>query len=353
MRRPSLKCIFSIVLTAAGSISAFAQGVYTQHNLVSDLPGVADRVDPTLQNAWGIVQVPSGIWWVNANGSGLSKVYDPTGALVPNINPVMVPAAGGGPGTPTGIVLNTTTNFQLGPSAPAIFMFGTEDGTISGWNPGVDAHNAVIKVNNSPAAVYKGIALGVMSGQTVLYAANFRGGTVDVFDTNFHPVTLPMGAFQDPQVPAGFAPFNVQNVDGDIYVTFAMQDMDKHDDVAGAGNGYVDHFSTTGTLIGRLQHGNWMNSPWAVVHAPSGFGTLSGKILVGMFGSGQIAAFDPQTGNFQGLMIGTNSMPLTINGLWGLQFSGSVLFFGAGINDEADGLFGIIASSFGRGLSIP
>jgi uncharacterized protein (TIGR03118 family) len=289
---------------------------------------------------------------VNANGSGLSIVYDSSGAPAPAANPIAVtiPAPGGsGTSAPTGIVFNGSMDFQLVPAKPALFLFATEDGTIAGWNNTVSMSTAVIKVNLSPAAVYKGLTLGTMGGQNVIYAANFRGGTVDVFNKNFAPMTLPAGAFQDTSLPAGYAPFNVQNIAGSIFVTYAQQDAAKHDDVAGPGFGYVDRFTAAGVLITRFEHGNWLNSPWGVTQAPGNFGKLSQRLLVGNFGSGQIAAFNLESGKFQSMMNGQNGSPITIDGLWGLKFGNgagagpsNVLFFAAGIQDEAHGLFGTL-----------
>ena len=368
MRHVSLNCmvsstlaLFACSLTAAwcGDNKGNGNGnngadVYIQHNLVSDLMGMADHTDPNLVNAWGIGHSPTGPWWVNANGTGFSIIYDGTGALVPSITPVMIPAPDGSAGAPTGIAFNSSMDFQLGPAMPAFFLFATEDGTILGWNPMVDAHHAVIKVNHSPAAVYKGITLGQMDGHSALYVANFRGGTVDAFDSMFNPMALPFGAFRDPQIPAGFAPFNVQNINGSIFVTYAMQDAQKHDDVAGPGHGYVDQYSPSGVLMNRLEHGDWLNSPWGVVMTSGNFGKLSQKLLVGNFGSGQIAAYNLDSGKFQSMMNAPNGQPLTIDGLWGLKFgngatagSSDLLFFAAGIQSESHGLFGTLSPSKG------
>lgn len=209
--------------------------------------------------------------------------------------------------------------------------------------------NAVLKVDNFPAAVYKGATLGRLDNQNLLYVANFRGGTVDVFDENFNPVTLAAGAFTDTTLPAGFAPFNVQNIKGFIFVTYALQDADKHDDVAGPGNGFVDVFTSAGKLVLRLQHGDWMNSPWGVVLTPHDFDKFKDHILIGMFGSGNIAAFDFKTGAFDALLKNQFGDPFAIKGLWGLGFGNgatagpkNVLFFAAGIDGEAHGLFGTI-----------
>jgi len=341
-----------VAATLALAVPAFGEHSYVQHNLVSDLPGMADRTDTNLVNPWGLVHSSTSPWWLNANGTGLSLVYNGAGAAFPAASPLVVavpPPGATGTSAPTGIVFNGSTDFQLATGLPARFLFATEDGTISGWNPAVDPANAVIKVNNSPGAVYKGLATGVLNGQNVLYAANFRGGSVDVFDTNFSPVALPTGAFMDDRVPAGYGPFNVQIVGGMVFVTFAKQDAALHDDVAGAGLGYVDAFSASGTLLMRLEHGPWLNSPWAVAMAPAGFGKLSGKLLVGNFGSGQIATFDAKEGEFEGMMRGSRGRPITIDGLWGLGFGNgansgpaTTLYFTAGIQGEAHGLFGTL-----------
>lgn len=366
MRHASLNCILSyafVVFTCSVPVAHCADGndgpgVYVQHNLVSDIGGMANHTDTNLVNAWGIEHSPAGPWWVNANGAGLSIIYDARGAPVPAVDPVMIPAPGGGTGTPTGIAFNGSMDFQLAPVMPALFLFVTEDGTVLGWNPLVDAHNAVIKVDNSPAAVYKGATLGQIGAHLLLYVANFRGGTVDVFDSNFHFAAAFTGAFHDSSIPAGFAPFNVQNIDGSIFVTYAKQDAQRHDDVHGRGMGYVDQFTLQGRLVNRLEHGDWMNSPWGIVKAPSNFGQLSGHLLVGNFGSGQIAVFDAESGKFQSMMNRPNGNPVTIDGLWGLKFgngtaagAANVLFFAAGIQHESHGLFGTLSPARSGAIS--
>lgn len=343
------------------SIRAANDSFYNQNNLVSDLNGGMQKI---LVNAWGLDASPNGPWWVNANGTGLSIVYDSNGAPFPTNQPLVVtiPSANGtDTGTPTGIVynvFNTTGDFTVGSGQAAVFIFATEDGTISGWNPAAAATTAIVKVRTTNG-VYKGLAIGQISGTTnkLIYAANFRSGAVDVFDTNFapaNPAILATNAFRDLTLPAGYAPFNVQNINGSLYVTFALQDSEKHDDVAGAGNGYVDQFTLDGTLVKRLQHGNWLNSPWGVALAPFNFGEMSGRLLVGNFGSGQIASFDPQSGNFQGMMLSHGNHPVTIDGLWGIKFGNgftagpmNVLFFAAGIDGESHGLFGTLTAKHG------
>lgn len=352
MIRPlHLFLIFSIFLCLASTSSAQQ---YQQTNLVSDITGLAKTTDPNLVNSWGLTSSSTSPWWVSDNGTGVTTLYNGTGQPIP-INPptnfvtIPLPLGQTGTATPTGTVFNGSSDFEVSPGNPARFIFVTEDGTISGWNPVVDQKNAVLKVDQSPSAVYKGVTLGQMGGANFLYVANFRGGTVDVFDAKFSPVSLPSGAFSDPSLPAGFAPFNVQNINGMIFVAFAKQDSKKHDDVAGPGFGFVDVFDTAGNWLMSLKHGRWMNSPWGLTMAPADFGMFSNDILVGNFGSGRIAAFDRVHGNFHGLLRGDHGLPITIDGLWALRFGNdhaagpsTTLFFTAGIDDENHGLFGTI-----------
>lgn len=326
---------------------------YNQTNLVSDVPGLAQITDPNLVNSWGIAHPPAGPWWVADNGMGVSTLYNGTGVPFPPGNPLIVtippPQGGSSPSTPTGIVFNSGSDFEVAPGKPAAFIFVTEDGTISAWNRTVDPNNATLKVDNSPGAVYKGATIAKKGNMNVLYVANFSGGTVDVFDTNFNKVTLTAGAFTDKRIPSGFAPFNVQNIEGKIFVSFAQQDAEKHDNTNGPGLGFVDIFDPDGNLLMRLKHGNWMDAPWGITLAPSDFGKFSEHLLIGNFGSGQIAAFDPESGNFNGFLNGLDGKPISIEGLWGLGFGNGAnagpvnsLFFAAGINDEQHGLFGTI-----------
>jgi uncharacterized protein (TIGR03118 family) len=321
------------------------QDRYVQTNLVSGVIGLAAHTDPDLVNAWGIASSATSPWWVNSAGKGLSILYDGTGTPFPINSPLKVAIPPLGSSIPTGIVFNNTTDFPVDTGRPAAFLFSTINGTIAGWNPSVLPATAVTKVT-TPGAVYTGLTLGQINGANVLYAANFRSGNVDVFDANFMPLSLPSGAFQDPTLPAGFAPFNVQNIGGSVFVTYA--EPIPGGEVKGPGLGFVDRFSSSGVLQLRLQHGDWMNAPWGIAMAPpSGFGVMSGRLLVGQFGGDQIASFDPQTGQFLGLMLGTNGSPVQIDGIWGIRFgndstagSSHELFFAAGIDDEEHGLFG-------------
>src|SRR6266404_2109322 len=358
---------------------------YSQKNLVSDISqpnnadGTAVLVDPNLKNPWGLTRSSGSPWWIGNNNSGTSSLFSGAGSPI-NIfteaggvpgNFVVVPPPGFAPAgtqsTPTGVVFNgSPTDFLLGKGTPAgksaAFIFATEDGTISGWNPTVNllpggsppSPNAVLEVDNSDngsnrGAVYKGMTSGEIDGKKFLYVTNFRSARIEVYDTNFHRVRLGEEAFESDRVPHGFAPFNVQNIGGSLFVTYAKQDSLAHDDVAGDGLGFVDIFSTTGKFQGRLEHGDWMNAPWGVVWTPRVFGEFSNVILVGNFGSGKIAAFNGFSKKFIGFVRNPDNSILTIGGLWSLTFgnngsagSSDTLFFTAGGADELHGLFGTL-----------
>jgi len=332
---------------------------YKQTNLVSDMPGVAATTDPNLVNAWGMSRGSTTPWWVSDNGTGVATLYTGTGSPVSLV--VTIPAGTSGQtGTPSGQVFNGTTDFEVAPGFPAKFIFVTEDGTVSAWNPGVKATQAVIKLNTKGASGFKGIAMATVGNpqgvhSNYLYIADFHRGRVLVLNSKWQRATFGDNddddSFVDERLPAGFAPFNVQNIGGRIYVAFAMQDSAKHDDVPGAGLGYVDVFSTQGRLLQRLQHTDWMNAPWGITQAPTDFGANSHDILVGQFGSGNILAFDPVTGNFMGPLYGTDNKPIMIDGLWGLSFGNdgnaglaTALYFTAGPDDESHGLFGTLTA---------
>ncbi len=352
--RLSALVTISLGLVSATATPAVAQH-YKQTDLVSDQSGVATFMDPNLVNPWGLSRSSGSPWWVSDNGTGLSTLYDGTGAAKALV--VTVPTGDSSisnTGTPTGTVFNGGTGFALAAGKPALFMFVTEDGTISGWNPGVDPTNAVIMVNTKSESVFKGAALAsttTRSGATAtfLYAADFRRGRVQVYDSAFHRVSEMEDAFRDEDIPDGFAPFNIQNIGGDLYVTFAKQDAKKHDEVDGAGLGYVAVFTPSGRLVRRFEHGAWLNGPWALALAPGDFGIYSHDLLVGQFGSGNIAVYDPATGRFKGLLQDVTGNPITIDGLWALSFgsgggSGSAtsLYFSAGSDGEQHGLFGTV-----------
>ncbi len=334
---------------------------YEQHNLVSDMPGLAGLTDPNLVNPWGIAYGPTTPFWIADNHSGASSIYDGNG--VQTRTAVTIPTAAGGapPASPTGIVFNSTTDFIVGPNQPAKYIFATEDGTISAWGSGT---SAVLKVDLSTSgAVYKGLALAGSEGKKYLYAANFSTGRVDVFDANFTPVAL-AGAFTDPNLPAQFAPFNIQNVGGKLYVTYALPDAAHHDDVSGPGNGYVNVFDASGQLIKRLVSQGPLNSPWGIALAPAGFGGFSGALLVGNFGDGRINAFKPATGEWLGALEDAKGKLIEIEGLWGLTFGNGTkagnthsLYFTAGIsgggNVEDHGLFGRVVPTVPNRVETP
>lgn len=324
-------------------------GHYVQTNLVSDVPGLAAATDPHLVNPWGLSASATSPWWVADNGTGLSTLYNGAGAIQALV--VTVPNLAGetDPSAPTGTVFNgTATDFLVAPGRPSRFLFCTEAGTIVGWNSGT---TGVQMVNNSGSAVYKGLALAQMGGANHLYAANFQTGKVDVFDRTFAPVTLSPWAFRDPHLPRGYAPFNVQAIGGSIYVAYAKTEAGSIEEVQGPGKGFVNIYSPDGTLLKRLQHGAWFNAPWGVALAPADFGRFSNMILVGQFGSGKIAAFDPATGKFRGFLRSERHRPIRIEGLWAIAFGNganagptNTLYFAAGIDDEAHGLFGSLTA---------
>jgi uncharacterized protein (TIGR03118 family) len=334
---------------------------YKPTNLVSDIMGMAPVFDPNLKNPWGLTRSPGGSpFWVANNNSGTSTLYDGSGNPFPPPSKggplvVTVPPPGFALGTqsaPTGVVFNgSPTDFLIAPGVSAHFIFATEDGTISGWAGG---QNAVLVVDNSDkgsanGAVYKGATSGEINGKKYLYVTNFRSAKVEVYDTNFKRVHLGEEAFDADHIPRGFAPFNIQNIGGTLFVTYAKQDAPRHDDVAGAGLGFVEIFTTDGKHIGHLQHGDWFNAPWGVVWTTRDFGEFSNAILVGNFGSGWIAAFNGFTYKFMGFVKAPDDSILTIDGLWSLTFANdgtaglaNTLYFTAGINAEQDGLFGMI-----------
>jgi uncharacterized protein (TIGR03118 family) len=326
-------------------------GAFHQINLVSNIPGMAQLTDPDLKNAWGLAAGPTTPLWVADNGTDKATIYP--GAV--NGSPITkaglsVDIPGG---EPTGQVFNPTSGFVVndgaGHSGPALFLFSSESGHITGWNPAVPPPPPSTTAQNgatSADAVYKGLALAFRGGEPFLYATDFHNGRVDVFDSHFAPVTTP-GGFTDSHIPAGFAPFGIQEIGGFLVVSYAKQDADAEDDVKGPGNGFVDVFTPGGFLLKRLAAHGALNSPWGLVLAPSGFGRFSHALLVGNFGDGRINAYSPFSGRFLG-PLSSKQGPITIDGLWGLRFGNGVtggprdLLFSAGPNDEADGLLGEI-----------
>jgi uncharacterized protein (TIGR03118 family) len=418
LRRLSIPSLVAFALVATGSLTyagttaeaaagGTTSGTVLQTNLVSDLPGVAAVQDPNLVNSWGISESGASPFWISDNNAGVTTLYQvPSGGTV-SVNPLVVniptPVASTG-GTPTGTVFNIgpTGSFQvtglnksgLTASAPALFLFDTEDGTIVGWNPAIDpagkfagpgglSADAAIAVDNSgnnftnpdpsqqTGAVYKGLAIatsgtpiiaGDANSTALLYATNFRVGTVEVYDTHFNPVAgLPAGAFSDPAMPAGYAPFNVQVLNGQVYVSYARQNAVRHDDAAGPHRGFVDVFNLDGSpgLPGgnvRLVTRGPLDSPWGLAIAPEGFAGVSAGgdpvLLVGNFGDGLINAFDASTGAELGQLDDPDGEPIQIDGLWALKVGNggnggdhNTVYFTAGPFGESHGLFGSLSTA--------
>ena len=347
-----LRHYFGGLALAALLIAAPAHATYIQTNLVTD-DGVGNTTaDPNLINPWGMAASATSPIWVSDNGTGLASLYNGAGdtqALV-----VTVPHALGGnaPSTPTGQVFNGGSEFN-----GDRFIFATADGTISGWR-GALGTNAELLVDNSPSgAGYKGLAIADIAGDTYLYAADFSGGKIDVMKGAGAPGIT--GNFTDPNLPSGYAPFNIQYIGGNLVVTYAKQDATGMDDIAGPGNGFVDVFDTNGNLIKRLVSGGALNSPWGVALAPIDFGQFSNALLVGNSGDGIINAYDFLTGNLLGSLDDITNNPITIDGLRALSFGNggnggltNELFFTAGPNDGANGLLGKITSDSMSG-SVP
>ena len=347
---------------------------YLVHNLVADAASTAnpaaDFIDPRLVNAWGIAASAAGPFWTCDGGTGLSTIYtvndtNATALGTPNATTQpTVPGAGGDPtGVCTGIVSNTvpaTTPPTFPVTAPgkaavaASFIFVTQDGVLSAWASGASATQAFVERDNSATAAYKGLAL-VTTPVVELYAANFEAGTIDVFDAQFNTITLASGSFTDPAIPAGFAPFKIQNLGGKLYVAYAKQDVYKQLDVAGVGNGYVDVFDATGKLLQSLVAGgtgSLLNSPWGLAIAPASFGKFANDLLVGNFGDGLINAYNPTTGAFVGTLQDASGSNIAIQGLWALTFGNGgsggdkdTLYFTAGPGQQQHGLLGSISAN--------
>jgi uncharacterized protein (TIGR03118 family) len=336
-----------ILLTnTTGIVRGDSINAYVQTNLTSDLPGIASHQDPNLVNPWGIVAGPTTPFWINDNGTGLSTLYNGSGTPQSLVVNIPSPNVSSNPGAPTGIVFNSTPGF-----GGARFIFATEDGTITAWSSGTSAS---LQVTSPGGSVYKGLAIGNNGTGNFLYAANFGLNQIDVFDSSFHPAAL-SGGFTDPALPADYAPFNIENMDGKLYVTYALQDAGRHDDVPGSGHGYIDVYDLSGNLLQRFTSQGGLDSPWGLTRASSDFGAFSGDLLVGNFGDGKINAYDPVNGAFMGTLDDSAGLPIAIDGLWGLAFGNgaqgqdrNTLYFTAGIagpdNIEDHGLFGSITT---------
>jgi len=371
---PTLAAVF--LASYIGATAAANAGGYAETDLVANKPQLTDKngivhtpkfVDANLVNAWGIAESATSPFWVSDNGSGKATLYNTAGQPQPLV--VSIPAPGGGSGTPTGAAFNGDPNaFKISGVAStdcttrvtqaARFLFATEDGTIVGWNQSVNPPEhcvvgkgstyGIIAVDNSAGgAVYKGLAIATKGNDTFLYATDFHGGRVEAYHTDFKAAF----EFTDPKLPGSYAPFNVVPIDVrgtiELFVTFAVQNSEGHDDVAGEGHGIVDVFDLTGQMLRRFaQHGQ-LNSPWGVALTPAGFGTLGGALWIGNFGNGHINAFNLQTGELLDKVRTPKGQALVIDGLWAIRFGNggngglaNTLYFTAGPNDEKDGLFG-------------
>jgi uncharacterized protein (TIGR03118 family) len=365
----------ALLVAAAGFLGAQTSSAppnnYLVHNLVSDLANIADHQDKNLVNPWGVAFGATPFWAGN-NGTGTATLYGGTGAPIALV--VTIPQAGnaGTAGPVTGVIFNTFASnanaFDVQTGKPSLFMFCSEDGVISGWNQTVSGTKASILFDNSKSgAVYTGCTLGGTAAAPYLFAANFNAGTVDVYDANLNLNPAPYGqssgpqpfsgsaSFANPAIPAGFAPYNVQNINGTLYVTYAKQDAQKHVSVGGPGNGYVAMFNLNGTLIANLVSEGPLNSPWGMAIAPSNFGLFPGALLVGNFSDGKINAFNAITGAVLGTLDDTTGNPIAIPGLWSLNFGGGsqsedpgTLYITAGIgggpNNDPVESHGLLAS---------
>jgi uncharacterized protein (TIGR03118 family) len=365
---------------------------YTQSNLVSNTLGVAPVTDPQLINPWGLSRSSGSPWWISDNATGLSTLYNGAGAKQSLI--VTIPQADPNnkntpTGSPTGTIANSSpTDFLLAPGKPAAFLFSTIDGTIAGWNPTVaiaqgaapPSTQAVTVVKTTDGSSYTGLTSAFIDGKRYLYAANFTKGRVDVYDNAFQPVNLSKGhfdedssdhnghssedSFVDERLPRSYVPFNVQAIGNNIVVTYVLHEEGSRFETDGPGLGFVDIFTSTGQLLQRLEHGDWLNAPWGVALAPLDFGRFSHDLLIGQFAgggetesSGFIAAYDLTTGKFDGLLQDASGKPLAINGIWALS-PGNVspnnddaaaapaaqMYFTAGPNHGSGGLFGYLTA---------
>ena len=368
-----LRIVFYSAFALAIGAAAFAQN-YTQTKLVSNTSGVAAVTDPQLVNAWGLARTSGSAWWVADNATGVATLYNGPGMKQSLV--VTIPAADPAnkkTGAPTGTISNSSpTDFLLAPGKAAVFIFATADGTIAAWNPNValaqgaapPSTHAVTVVKTTDGSAYTGLTSGFIESKPYLYAANFAKGRVDVYDNAFHPVDLDgeKEPFVDELLPRDFVPFNVQNIGNDIVVTYAFHQPGAQFETDGPGLGYVDIYSTTGQLLQRLEHGNWLNAPWGVALAPLDFGRFSHNLLVGQFAgggttesSGFIAAYDLATGKFEGLLQDASGATLAINGIWALSPANvspssadpdaapaAEVYFTAGPNKGEGGLLGYL-----------
>ena len=355
--QPLFVCLTAFLLSLVLLPRAFPQGTptgnaYLQHNLVADQPGIADVTDPNLVNPWGLFASSSSPFWVSDEATGLATLYTSNGSIN-STKPTIPTAKGATTGSPTGGIFNGTGGFLVQGKVPN-FIFVTEDGTVSAWASAVTAAAAQLMVDNSAGgAVYFGLAVNstTTTATPLLYAANFHSGTIDVFDTNFKAVPMP-GAFVDPSVPAGYAPFNIQNIGGKLYVMWGLQNAKQNFAVSGVGNGAVSIFDLSGKLLQHVATGGPLNAPWGVAVAPATFGAFAGDLLIGNFGDGAINAFNPTTGAALGALQDQNGNTIHLPGLWALLFGNggsggdpNLLYFTAGAAAQNHGLLGSLQAA--------
>jgi uncharacterized protein (TIGR03118 family) len=344
--------VIALPLTTTRNPRAAAREFFHQTNLVSDQPGVALIQDSNLVNPWGISMSGTSPFWVANNGTGTATLYagDVNGSpLTRNQLVVTIPG-----GSPTGTVFNSTPDFVVhsgAASGRALFLFASQVGIVSGWNSTVPAAGSTqAQVGGTNDAVYTGLAIGQATTATgtanYLYAADFEHKKIDVYDTTFQIVTLE-GSFADPNIPDSYSPFNIQNIGGKLYVTYAQQNHKEPDEETDHGSGFVDVFDTSGNLLQRLIEGNHLKAPWGLAHAPAEFGAFSNALIVGNFGDGQLHAFGLDSGQYLGELKDESGKPVVIDGLWGITFGNggnggdrNALYFAAGPDDETHGLFG-------------
>lgn len=355
LKATAILALASLAVVSVSVINADAATpfFYKQTNLISDQAGKAALPDPNLINAWGMAFQPGGAIWVNDNGTGVATLYDGLGVIQSLVVTIAPPIGAEPPTTPTGIVADAFNKNSPGNNfAGDVFIFATEDGTISGWQPSLGKESAIRRDNSTDGAIYKGLAQGVtQDGRPHIYATDFHNGAIDVFDAAYNPVNL-SGNFFDPFLPRGYAPFGIANIDGRLFVSYALQDRDKEDDAKGLGHGFIDVFTTDGMLLRRFSSRGLLNSPWGMAIAPDNFGIVSGDLLVGNQGDGHIVAFDPATGASRGYLLtrtGFRVKPLVIDGLWAIidgdgakNAPADTMFFCAGPNGEHHGLFGTL-----------
>ena len=352
-RARNLNCIptLLIFLFTLLSGSVFAQH-YNRTDLTANRTGIssAPNIDSNLVNSWGLARSSGSPWWISDNGMGLSTLYDLNGVPQSLVVTIPPPKGQNGASAPTGTVFNYTGAFEVASGESAFFIFVTEDGTISGWNPNVNLNAAVLlKDNSKKGAIYKGCAIAMTANGPRLYVSNFASGRVEMYNGLMKNAGT-AEAFEDTSLPPHYAPFGIQNVGGNIVVTFAQREPGSTDENHGPGLGFVDVFDTKGNLLLRLQHGKFMNAPWGIAQAPGDFGVFSHRFLIGNFGDGTINSFNAVSGKWEGWLRNPDDSLLTIDGLWALSFAGdnaksglaTTLYFTSGPNDESDGIFGNI-----------